>query len=395
MDFPIGGHVEPGFEGVRTAFENNFAAGLETGAGFCLHVEGRKVVDLHGGYFDRERTRPYGADALQLIFSSTKGATAACANLLAQRGQLDLDAPVASYWPEFAAAGKENLPVRYLLTHQAGLPAVDISLSAEEVQAWDPAIKVLAAQEPLWEPGSAHGYHAVSYGYLVGEVVRRITGRSLGRYFADEIAGPLNLEFFIGLPAELEERVSPIIGSLLPEEGTPGLPADFATTLLARALNFAGAFSDPAWMNQPAWHAADMPAANGITNAASLSRLYAGLIGTVEGGPSEPILTTGQVDAARTVHTSGPDQVFGSLGFPLEQHIGLGFWVASPFAFFGGEGGFGHGGAGGSYGFADPANRLGVGYVMNQMSVGLTGDARSHALIEACYHAIGETPTYF
>jgi CubicO group peptidase (beta-lactamase class C family) len=392
----IGGHVEPGFESVKDAFAHNFEVGREVGAAFCLYVGGRKVVDLHGGSFDRAGSHPYGQDTLQLVFSSTKGATAACANLLAQRGELDLDAPVATYWPEFAQGGKGNLPVRLLLTHQVGLPAIDATLSPAEVQAWDPVVAALAAQTPFWEPGTAHGYHALTYGWLVGEVVRRVTGRTLGTYFAEEIAGPLGLEFWIGLPEEQEHRVSPIVGTLLPEgEPGAGMPSNFSSTLLARALNAGGAFSDAGWANRREWHAAEVPAANGITNAASLSRLYAGLIGTVEGGPSEPILTRAQVDEARTVRTFGPDQVFLSVGFPLEQHIGQGFWISSPFALFGGEGSFGHTGAGGSYGFADPENNLAVGYVMNQMATGMVGDARARRLIQACYQSVGATPKYF
>jgi CubicO group peptidase (beta-lactamase class C family) len=414
MDVNIGGHVEPGFEAVKAAFTANFEDERETGAAFCLHVGGRKVVDLFGGTFTREGDRPYDHSTLQLVFSSTKGATAACANLLAQRGELDLQAPVARYWPEFAQAGKESIPVLFLLTHQAGLPAVDARLSAAEVQAWDPAVAALAAQAPFWEPGTAHGYHAVSYGYLVGEVIRRITGRTLGTYFAEEIADPLGLEFWIGLPEEQEHRVSPLVGSVLPgasassassaggaggasgasSEGGAGDEADFSATLVARALNFAGAFSEPGWANQRAWHAAEVPAANGITNATSLSRLYAGLIGVVEDGPSEPILTRAQVDEARTVRTSGADQVFATLGFQMEQHIGQGFWRANPFATFGGEGSFGHTGAGGSYGFADPENELAVGYVMNNMSAGVTVDPRSRRLVGACYESLGVVPKY-
>jgi len=398
MDDIIGGQVEPGFDSVKEAFTHNFEVGREIGAAFCLHVGGRKVVDLYGGSFDSEGSRPYDQDALQLVFSSTKGATAACANLLAQRGELDLHAPVSRYWPEFAQNGKGDIPVLYLLSHQAGLPAVDATLSAAEVQAWDPVINALSEQKPFWEPGTAHGYHALTYGWLVGEVVRRITGRSLGTYFAEEIAGPLGLEFWIGSPPEEEHRISPIVGTLVPRDGSAGaaaMPANYSSTLLARALNLGGAFSDPSWANRREWHAAEVPAANGITNAASLSRLYAGLIGTVEGGPAEPILTRAQVDEARTVRTFGPDQVFLSLGFPLEQHIGQGFWIANPFALFGGEGSFGHSGAGGSYGFADPENNLAVGYVMNQMSNAVTGDARAHRLVKACYESVGATPKYF
>jgi CubicO group peptidase (beta-lactamase class C family) len=439
MDVSIGGYVEPGFAAVKDAFSQNFEAGHETGAAFCLHVGGRKVVDLYGGTFDGEsrgsadggggsgggssgaggsnsggdsaRARAYDQDTLQLVFSSTKGATAACANLLEQRGELDVASPVSRYWPEFAQSGKEEIPVLFLLSHQAGLPAADVRLSPAEVQAWEPVIAALEAQSPLWEPGTAHGYHALTYGWLVGELVRRITGRTLGTYFAEEIAGPLGLEFWIGLPGDHEDRVSPIIGSVVPGGDLPGgdVPGglgdraggqgagdgtSFSSTLLARALNFAGAFSDPGWANARAWHAAEVPAANGITNAASLSRLYAGLIGTVEGGPAEPILTKDQVDRARTVRTFGADLVFASVGFTMKQHIGQGFWVSSPFSPFGGAGSFGHTGAGGSYGFADPENGLAVGYVMNRMSTGMAVDPRSRPLLRACYEAVGAAPKY-
>jgi CubicO group peptidase (beta-lactamase class C family) len=389
----VTGLVEPGFDGVRAAFADNFGAGREVGAALCVHVAGRKVVDLCGGVFDRDGTRPYGPDALQLVFSSTKGATATCANLLAQRGLLDLDAPVARYWPEFAQAGKEALPVRFLLSHQAGLPAIDRSLTPEEVQAWEPVIDALAVQAPFWEPGTAHGYHALTYGYLVGEVVRRVSGRSLGTFFAEEVATPLGLEFYIGLPDELEPRVSPIVAA--PIAGAAQASPDYAATLLARALNMGGAFRDRTWMNRPAWHAAEVPGGAGITNATSLSRLYAGLVGTVEGGPPEPLLTREQVAQARTVLTFGADRVFASVGLELEQKIGLGFWCASPAFAFGGEGAFGHGGAGGSYGFADPEHELAVGYVMNKMSDAVLGDPRASGITQAVYAAIGAQAKYF
>ncbi|HVB91129.1 MAG TPA: serine hydrolase domain-containing protein [Acidimicrobiales bacterium] len=398
MTTVVGGLVEPGFEAVRDAFVHNHEVGRELGSAFCLHVGGRKVVDIHAGHFDRRHSRPYDEHTLQLVFSSTKGATAACANLLAQRGQLDLGAPVATYWPEFAQGGKEDIPVLFLLTHQVGLPAVDRRLTAAEVQAWDPVVSALAEQTPFWEPGTAHGYHALTYGWLVGEVVRRVSGRSLGTYFAEEIAGPLGLDFFIGLPAEEEHRVSAVSGgAIVASEGggaDAGLSAGFSSTLLARALNVGGAFSDPGWANRPAWHAAEVPAANGITNATSLSRLYAGLIGPVEGGPPEPLLTPAQVDEARTVRTFGADQVFLSLGFPMEQKIGQGFWISSPFSPFGGAGSFGHTGAGGSFGYADPENELAVGYVMNRMSIGMLGDPRARRLTKAVYASVGVEPKY-
>jgi CubicO group peptidase (beta-lactamase class C family) len=405
----VTGLVEPGFESVRDAFAHNFERGRETGSALCVHVGGCKVVDIHGGWFDADGTRRYGPDALQLVFSSTKGATAVCANLLAQRGLLDMDAPVVTYWPEFAAAGKGTLPVRYLLSHQAGLPAIDRRLTAQEMQAWDAVAEALAAQTPFWEPGTAHGYHALSYGYLVGEVVRRVTGRSLGTFFAEEVARPLGLEFYIGLPAALEGRVSPILGANFGPpagEGEGGggggagggdgfSAANYAKTLVARSLNLGGAFRDPDWMNHPEWHAAEVPGGNGITNATSLSRMYAALIGPVEGGPTEPLLTEAQVERARTVLTFGPDQVFASVGFALEQDIGLGFWRSSPVTPFGGEGSFGHGGAGGSYGFADPEHGLAVGYVMNQMSAGVLGDPRSHRIVQAVYASVGSEAKHF
>ncbi len=387
---PISGLVESGFEAVRDAFARNFDEGREVGAGFCVHVDGHKVVDIVGGTVDaNDPTVAYGPDTLQVVFSSTKGATAACANLLAQRGELDVDAPVAMYWPEFAQTGKEDLPVRYLLSHQAGLPAVDARLTAEEIWAWDPIAEALAVQRPFWEPGTAHGYHAVSYGYLVGEVVRRISGRSLGTFFADEIARPLGIDFYIGLPAELEPRVSPIVAQPIGAGRAAGAPpSDYGKTLQARALNLGGGIRDPLWMNKREWHAAEMPAGNGITNAAGLSRLYAGLIGTVEGGPADPVLTPDQVERARTPLTSGRDQVFASVGMPLEQKIGLGFWRCSPVTRFGGTGSFGHAGAGGSYGFADPEHGLAVGYAMNKMAAELI-DPRPHDLLEAVYASIG------
>ena len=397
----ITGLVEPGFEPVREEFANNFEQGREIGAAFCAHVEGRKVVDLYGGSFDSSGTRPYGPETLQLVFSTTKGATAVCANLLAQRGLLDMDAPVSTYWPEFAQAGKGSMPVRFLLCHQAGVPAIDRRLSPDELQAWTPVAEALAEQTPFWEPGTAHGYHALSYGYLVGEVLRRITGRSLGTYFAEEVAAPLGLEFFIGLPEDYEDRVSPVIGAnfeggLAGDNADGGAPSGFAATLVARSLNLGGAIRDRDWMNQRAWHAAEIPAGNGITNATSLSRMYAAVIGAVDGGPPEPLLTPAQVELARTPLTSGMDQVFASVGFKLEQKIGLGFWRSSPVTLFGGDGSFGHGGAGGSYGFADPEHGLAVGYVMNKMAMEeFTGDSRSHGLIRALYEAIGAAPKYF
>jgi CubicO group peptidase (beta-lactamase class C family) len=391
MSVDIGGEVDPGFEGVRDAFAQNFEEHGEVGAAYSLYVDGKKVVDIWGGTANVKTGAPYSTDSLQLVFSTTKGATAACANLLAQRGELDIDAPVAKYWPEFAQAGKEEIPVRWLLCHKAGLPTFDAKLTAEEVYAWDPVIHALEVQAPYWEPGTAHGYHAITYGYLVGEVVRRISGKSLGTFWQEEIAQPLDLEFWIGLPAELEPRVAPLIAM-----GGDGDDGSDLTALLgpdslaARALSLNGSVGDIGHsFNSPELHAAEMPAANGITNARSLARFYAALIGGVENGPTEPLLSAEQVDLARTCQTEGPDRVLSFPGIELPTTIGLGFWTSSLFAPYGGERAFGHSGAGGSVGFADPEAGIGGGYVMNRMMQGLAGDPRSRALIQASYDAVG------
>ena len=403
----IGGSVEPGYEGVREAFARNFVEHGDVGAACTLYVDGRRVVDLWGGVADVDTGAPYRGDTLQLVFSSTKGATALCANLLAQRGELDVDAPVASYWPEFGRDGKDDVTVRWLLCHKVGLPFVEADLTLDEALAWDPVVDALAAQRPHWEPGSAHGYHAVTYGWLVGEVVRRITGKSLGTFFRDEIAAPLGLEFWIGLPEEQQARVAPLIqwGSLGGGDAAGGLAAEAPDpalaelirqfmgpdTLLGKALGAPNNVIADAegGFNNPAVRAAEIPAANGVTNARSLARFYAGLTGTVEGGPSQPILDADQVAKASELQTSGPDKCL-----QFETTFGLGFFVASAFAPYGGAKSFGHTGAGGSVGFTDPENGIGFGYVMNKMGMSLNGDPRSGGLIRAVYDAIGVTPTY-
>ena len=391
MAAEVGGHVEPGFEGVRDAFANNFAEHGEVGATYAFYVDGTRVVDLWGGERP-DRGVPYDGDTLQIVFSSTKGAAAACAHLLAQRGQLDLDAPVVTYWPEFGQAGKDHIPVRWLLSHQAGLPTIDAELSREEALAWEPVIHALEVQKPYWEPGTAHGYHALTYGYLVGEVVRRIDGRTLGTFFREELAEPLGLDFWIGLPEEYEPRVAPMI----PMGAGDGASLEDllgADSLMVRALNLNGALAGDlaSNANQRDFRAAELPAANGVANARSLARLYAALIGGVDGGPPEAMLDAEQIGVARALQTSGLDQVLSLPGFDVESTIALGFWAASPFAPMGGRHAFGHYGAGGSVGFADPEHHVAGGYVMSKMDMGVSGDPRSGALIRASYEAAGAT----
>jgi CubicO group peptidase (beta-lactamase class C family) len=388
----IHGWTASGFEGVRDAFEKNFADGLEVGAAFSAYHRGKKVVDLWGGQFDPTSGKDWEEDTIALVYSTTKGATAICANRLAQEGRLDVNAPVATYWPEFAKAGKEAIPVDWLLSHRAGLAWVDAPLTLPEVLAWDPMIHALEAQTPVWEPGTQHGYHAVTYGYLVGEVIRRISGRSVGTYFREEVGDPLGLDFWIGLPAENESRVSPLTGgfSALGGDGDSEMDPETAASLaaligpdsmLGKALSGGGAFANTDDFNTPAVHAAEIPAAGGIGDARSIARMYAACVGEVDG---IRLLTPEQVADATTQRTEGPDVVI----LNLDLQFGLGFFVPSSLLQLGGPKSFGHFGMGGSMGWADPEVELGFGYVMNRMELGLAGDLRSYSLVNACYASL-------
>lgn len=383
------------FEGVRDAFEANFTEGLEVGAAFSAYHQGQKVVDLWGGVADADTRRPWDEDTIILVFSTTKGMTAMCANQLAQEGRLDTDAPVVRYWPEFGRNGKEDVPVSYLLSHQAGLAWIDGEMTAEEALSWEPVIEALENQHPAWTPGTQHGYHATTYGWLVGEVIRRVAGRSVGTYLRDEIAGPLGLDTWIGLPESEEPRVARLISMLPPGVSVEGLaaPGDDPVlqmialffgpeTMLGKALSApGGALSDQDIWNTRAMHAAEVPAANGITDARSLARLYSACIGEVGG---IRVLTPDQLAKATTQLTEGPNRVL----MDLDIQFGLGFMVRSDLLPIGGPRSFGHFGAGGSVGWADPEAELAFGYVMNKMDMGLAGDQRSLRLISACYDAI-------
>lgn len=381
----IEGRVEPGFEPVRDAFARNFSDHGDLGAAFCLYLEGRPVVDLWGGTADEGSGRRWAEDTLALIFSTTKGATALCAHLLAQRGQLDLDAPVSDYWPEFVAGGKRAIPVRWLLSHRAGLPVLSQAPPPEAALDWDRMVALLAAQEPVWEPGTAHGYHALTYGWLVGEVVRRASGRDIGRFFADEVAGPLGLEFWIGLPGAQEPRVSRLVDMHMPEIPEGFDLASLPEEVQAMAANWldpnslgrrALAVTDPPldW-NAPEVHGAQIPAANGICTARSLARMYASLVGPVDG---VRLLEQATLEGATRVQSEGPDRVLG-----VPTCFGSGFMLDSPFSPMGGPSSFGHYGAGGSLGFAHGEGGWAFGYVMNKMLASLSGDPRTMGLVEA------------
>ena len=371
---PVHGFVEPAFSAVADAFAANFAEHGDIGAAVCVYHHGRAVVDLWGGEADRDERRPWQRDTIQLVFSTTKGMVATCVHMLAERGELDLEAPVARYWPEFAEAGKSTIPLRWVLTHQAGLAAVTGEVSLDDVLGWEGVVEAIAAQSPVWEPGTAHGYHARSFGWILGEVVRRVTGLSLGRFFADEVAAPLGLDFFIGLPATELPRVAHLYPPLIEPEVRKVMDAFMGPdTLLGQVLSGPSElFGYNDMWNRPEVLAAEMPSTNGVGSARSVARMYAALIGDVDG---VRLLQPETVAAATAVQVDGPDHVIG-----LPMAFGLGFMTPPP---CGPPGSFGHAGAGGSLGIADPEGDWTLGYVMNQMQLGLAGDARSSRLIDA------------
>lgn len=376
----IEGRVAPGFEAVREAFAASFARHGDVGAACSVYQRGRCVVDLWGGLADATAGRPWAEDTLVLVFSATKGWTALCVNRLVERGELALDAPIARYWPEFAANGKQAITLREALSHRAGLAAIDAELTLAQVLAWHPVAAAIAAQAPEWPPGSAHGYHARSFGWILGEVVRRATGRSLGTWLADEIAKPLGLELFIGLPASRLARTARLVP---PEGGSDRVAALLgSTSLTARVMTGpSNLFHYDEMWNRPDVLAAEMPSSNGVGDARSLARLYAAAIGPVDG---IRLLAPETVAAACVPHSDGPDKV---ILFP--SRFGLGFALPPFLSPACGPRAFGHPGAGGSLGFADPDAELGFGYAMNAMRFAPEGDPRAAGLVEATYRCVG------
>jgi len=385
MGVEIHGDVEPRFARVREAFAANFAAHGEVGAACSVYHRGRPVVDLWAGLAARDEGRPWTADTTAVVFSATKGLTAACVLRLVEQGRLDLDTPVAAYWPEFAASGKGTITLGWVLSHRAGVPVVDAPLTLDEVLAWEPVVTAIAAQQPMWEPGTRHGYHFRTYGWILGEVIRRVTGNMPGRFFADEIAAPLGVDFWIGLPESEEARVATLVPP--PPIADPDARALFEqlagpTTVLGRAMTGPSDLFhyDEMW-NTRALHAAEMPSSNGIGSARALARIYAALAGEVDG---IRLLAPSTVAAARELRSEGSDAVlllptrFGT-GFMLPPALSLG---AAPSA-------FGHPGAGGSLGLGDAEAQIGFGYVMNRMEVGVMGDPRAAGIVAAVYAALG------
>ena len=350
----IHGHCDQRFATVMEEFAKNFDADLEVGASLAATIDGKFVVDIWAGYADAARTRPWDRDTIVNVYSTTKPMTALCALMLVDRGLLDLDAPVARYWPEFGQAGKENIPVRYLLSHQAGLVAIDEPLPKEAFFDWDRMTAALAAQKPLWEPGTQSGYHARTFGWLVGEVVKRVTGKTLGTFFQEEVAAPLNADFHIGLPEEHESRVGELI---LPSSQAPYEHG----TLLEKTFNNPGPF-DLSLVNTREWRAAEIPSTNGQGNARSVARVMSVLAceGEVNG---IRLLNPHIIEKAIEEQYYGLDLV---LGVPIRW--GLGFALTSNEMPMGpNPRTFGWGGWGGSLALVDLDARLSFSYVMNKL----------------------------
>lgn len=381
----VNGTVAEGFEPVRDAFVRNFETLGERGAALAVYRDGRKVVDLWAGTKDVDGTEPWQRGTAQVVRSATKGVAAAVLLALWQRGQLDLDAPVAEYWPEFKARGKERVLVRHVLNHRAGLPVLDRPLTPEE--SLDPlrGPEAVAAQAPEWEPGTEHGYHALTYGWMLDGIVRRVTGKGTGEWIADEIAGPLGAELWLGLPAAEEaagragrvgrvEAPEPASGAVLkarPKRSVTDAYQD-PDSLTRRAFAAITPFPD---QNDPAYRASALPATNGIATADGLARVYAALIGEVDG---VRLLDTATVERARAEESSGPDRVL-----VVNTRFGLGYMLhgtASPLL---GPGSFGHPGRGGALGFADPEAGIALGYVTNGFRKTVTADPRAQGLIRA------------
>ncbi len=386
------GSCDPRFHEVREEFERNFAARGEVGASVCVIVEGETVVDLWGGVADPASDRAWERDTVGLVFSATKGATALCAHILADRGQLDLDAPVAAYWPEFAAHGKASVTARMLLSNRAGLPAVRSPIPPGGFCDWALMVELLAGETPFWQPGTRHGYHGFVFGWLVGELVRRVSGRSVGAFFREEVAEPLGLDFWIGLPEKIEPRVAPSIGFDPAGYRDPpplirAMAADPESLPALIFLNTGGWFSPAQWDTR-ASHAAEIPAAGGITNARGLAGMYAPLS---RGGL--PLVSDPAITPMRETASAGHDpsllaQTCFSLGFAKSwdnRTLGPGMSAII------GEDAFGHPGAGGSIGFADPRARMAFGYTMNRHGPGIALNERGQSLVDAVYRTLGRT----
>jgi CubicO group peptidase (beta-lactamase class C family) len=395
----VNGICRPGFARVKEEFARNFAERGEVGASVCVTLDGATVVDLWGGVADRRTKREWASDTVCVVWSCTKGPAALCANILIDSGELELSAPVAKYWPKFAAAGKGGVTVEHVLAHRAGVPALTRPLPPNAFYDWELMVDALAAQEPFYAAGTKHGYHGLTFGWLVGELVRRASGVSIGEFLSKQVTTPLGAEFWLGAPKELEGRIAPV--ALY----APG-PNDTFSEYLTMAGdpksvpgmifgNTGGYISeDKDGFDGPAAHAAQIPAAGGIANGRGLATIYAPLAngGTIAG---KRLISEQQISRMSTTVSAGFDDTLR-----IDSRFGLGFMqsmdnrrkpAANNETVILGPSAFGHVGFGGSLGFADPNRRLSFGYVMNQMGPGALMNGRGQALVDAVYGSVGAT----
>ncbi len=389
MNGSVTGFVAPGWEAVHDQFATNIETGQDIGAGLCIFRHGQPVVDIIGGYFENTATIPYARDTLQLVFSTTKGVVATAVAMCVERGLLSYDEPVALFWPEFGAKGKEQITVAQMLSHQAGLYTIDGNVTLEEALDWNTITQRLADTAPLFPVGSTHGYHAITFGWLAGELVRRVDGRDIGRFIEEEIANPLGAEIYVGLPEQHEHRVSPVntgwsktLGNDIEQKPlVPPPPVLDSESPLAKALSVNGAFNVKGGFNRRDIHAAQVPGANGITNASSLAKMYAAVIGdVVVDGRVVRLLNNETLRVAITAVTPAGER---DICLMLKTSFGMGYMTASETAAYSGTGTFGHPGAGGSVSFADPSRDMAFSYVMNRMGSALLGDDRAKNLVAA------------
>jgi CubicO group peptidase (beta-lactamase class C family) len=383
MTTAVSGDCDERFAAVRQVLADNLTSGADLGASVAVYVDGQPVVDIWGGWADAARTRPWERDTLVNVWSTTKTMTALSALMLADTGDLDFSAPVSTYWPEFAAAGKEAVLVRHLLGHTAGLSGWTEPMELQDLYDWEKATSLLAAQEPWWQPGTASGYHAVTQGYLVGEVVRRVSGQSLGEFFAKELAGPLGADFHIGLDPADDGRVAEMIPPPTLSEQMGDLPQD---SVVRRT--FVNPVVDARVTADRAWRAAEIPAANGQGNARSVAAVQSVLACAGEvpraDGPSVRLLSEAGCKRVFDEQSNGDDLV---LGIPVR--FGMGYGLASERMPLGPHTAF-WGGWGGSVIVVDQDLRLAVAYVMNRMEAGLVGDNRGLGVVmEAVTAALG------
>ncbi len=396
----VGGSCDPRFARVREEFEKNLAERGEVGASVCVMVDGEPVVDLWGGVADRASGRPWERDTVSVVFSTTKGVTSLCAHMLLSRGTLELAAPVSAYWPEYAQAGKENTTVGMVLAHRAGVTALSAPLGEGAFLDWDGMVAAIEAERPVWEPGTRHGYHALTYGWLAGELVHRACGQSLGSFLRTEVAEPLGLDLWIGLPEEVEPRVAPM-GYADPQPGDEQsrlatVVAAEPESVSARMLINTGGYMmpGPTGFDSRAAHAAEIGATGAITNARALAGMYAPL---ASGGSAGGVTLVDGATLARmaTTVSAGPDaMLFANSRFTYgfvpsidNRHEPAGMrdsMILSADA-------FGHPGLGGGVGFASPANRMSFGYTMNAMGPGTLLNPRGQSLVDAVYTSLGYT----